>query len=465
MLLRVVTNDVVQILHKYFTISSVEDKPRIRAILRTMAAESTDWQREIEGERKQLERMIMEGLPLVQIAATLEVPVDELEKFCASSTLSPLFREQANTLDKDVPMYKRTKQGLRKREARRLAYEELRNGEELKNTQWAIRMILGANKQHFQSLQDYAYTYGKEQSGLGAVLPATETKHELNRILCETFCRIPGKKSLAIFEPTQGYGDGTRIFANYGLVVSVEKEDVRFTKAFDAHKHHAADLLEHVNEEWPLEELLSRYEHEQRFRVLMPPNAMNAYKIISEIQQTGWRFDIIDVDPFEDIHQMVEASLPLVNDLSLLFVSVNPNPRYGRSKEIAKFYREQDTSEFREQLWRFDCWRYMWMGVTYDIALVPIVVHKCWTPSERQGIDRLYFAAIRHPRSSEVVREYLDTKILKKDKTSPITQYQDETIPIVRFGMDVDDTTPMQIPNVEVVGHRLKNMLAQLLQI
>src|SRR5947207_2443508 len=221
---RTLTLSVVESLQDYFFVNIVEDKQRIRTIIDILskAAEASDWQSEIRGKLKLLRRLFAEGLPLLKVATELKVPIDELEKFC-DNTPDLLLRNRANELDKDVLMYGKTRQELRKKEARRLAYEQLKSFEEFKGKLWAIRMVLGASKKHFQELQDFANTYGKVQPGLAAIKPSGQTKHELNRVLCHTFSEFGKSRLLTIFEPTQGYGEATNIFANYGLVISVER--------------------------------------------------------------------------------------------------------------------------------------------------------------------------------------------------------------------------------------------------
>ena len=105
---------------------------------------------------------------------------------------------------------------MKKKEARRLAYEHLKNIEAFRGKSWAIRMILGVNRKHFQELQDLANSYGKIQPGLGAIRPSGETKHELNRILCQAFSNVTEYRPLVIFEPTQGYGESTGSWPLWG---------------------------------------------------------------------------------------------------------------------------------------------------------------------------------------------------------------------------------------------------------
>ena len=462
------TLNVIEGLQEYFLVDTVEDKQRVRSIIEILSNCNAlhDWQTEIEEQLRQLKRLLAEGKPLLQIAAELKVPIDELEKFC-ESTSNLLLRNRSKELDSDLLMYGRIRSGLMKKEARRLAYEHLKNIEAFKGKSWAMRMILGVNRKHFQELQDFAHSYGNIQPGLGAIRPSGETKHELNRILCQTFSNVTEYRPLVIFEPTQGYGEATTIFSTYGLVISLEKNSKQYARAFEAHKYHSVDLLECLREGWSLEELVARVKNEQNFRVLMPSRAIDAHIIIPQIRQASWSFDIIDVDPFYQAHiyEMVDTAFPLLADISLLFVSVNPSPRYGRSKEIADRYGQKDTPEFRERLWMFDCWRYMWKAYEQGFTLIPIVVHKCWTAIEQSGIDRLYFVAAKLSKGKRngVLREYLDGSILRQSKTSSIIQYQDGTVPVLYFGLDVGEENPTSIPNADIISLRLKNIVTQLL--
>ena len=305
--------NVIEVLQEYFLVDTVEDKQRVRSTIEILSncAALRGWQTEIEEHLSQLKRLLAEGKPLLQIAAELKVPIDELEKFC-DSTSNLLLQNRSKELDSDLSMYERIRSGLKKKEARRLAYEHLKNIEAFRGKSWAIRMILGVNRKHFQELQDLANSYGKIQPGLGAIRPSGETKHELNRILCQAFSDVTEYRPLVIFEPTQGYGEATSIFSTYGLVISLEKNRKQHAMAFEAHKYHSVDLLECLREGWSLEELVTRVKNEQNFRVLMPSCAVDAHIIIPQIHQAGWHFDVIDVDPFYQAHvyEMVDVAFP-----------------------------------------------------------------------------------------------------------------------------------------------------------
>ena len=106
----------------------------------------------------------------------------------------------------------------------------------------------------------------------------------------------------------------------------------------------------------------------------------------------------------------------------------------------------------------------MWKAYEQGFTLIPIMVHKCWTAIEQSGIDRLYFVAVKlsKRKRNEVLREYLDGSLLRQSKTSPIIQYQDGTVPVLYFGLDVSEENPTGIPNADIISLRLRNVVAQL---
>jgi hypothetical protein len=80
------TVNIIEGLQEYFLVDMVEDKQRVRSTIEILSNCNVlrDWQIEVEEQLGQLKRLLAGGKPLLQIAAELKVPIDELEKFCDS---------------------------------------------------------------------------------------------------------------------------------------------------------------------------------------------------------------------------------------------------------------------------------------------------------------------------------------------------------------------------------------------
>lgn len=456
---------IIQNLRDFFQVNTAEDEARIETVVRILikARTESNWQKLIMLHQKDLEQQVDSNVPIVQIAVDLEVPVDELERYLNSENIDSFLKYKANRLDSDLEMYERIRKDKRlsKRELRGRAYECLTRIDEVRENLWAARMILGITRQHFQDLRSYVNGKNKTQTGESAEAPASQTKHAINDAICEALTRYTNKNPLFIFEPTQGVGDGTEKYMVHGLVVSTEKKADRFHQAYIKHRKHATELLTCIEDGFAVEDLLKRNRTEKSCRVLMPKQAQDAYEVIEKIKNIGWRFDVIDVDPFREINPMVEAVLPLLADVGVLFVSVNPHPKWNPTKDLARRYRQEHNGQFLENLWMFECCRYMWQATKKGIALIPLVIHKCWRASIQQGIDRLYFLAIRHPSPSGIVLSYVNHQMLDESKISSITSYKEGTVPVIYFDRDIDIKAdePLSVPNIDVIYQYLQCLL------
>ena len=92
------TFNVIEALQEYFLVDTVEDKQRVRSTIEILSNCNAlrDWQAVIE-TTQQLKHLLAEGKPLLQVAAELKVPIDELEKFC-DSTSNLLLRNRSKEL-------------------------------------------------------------------------------------------------------------------------------------------------------------------------------------------------------------------------------------------------------------------------------------------------------------------------------------------------------------------------------
>jgi len=144
-------------------------------------------------------------------------------------------------------------------------------------------------------------------------------KHIINEIVSGWLRKKKGRP-LRILETHQGLGIATNMYRHYGCVISFEND-------YNVYYQMRSKFLDAISLDLFLQQGQSLLEFielcgvRQKYPVIIPDKPTDSRLGIVKLSEYGFKFDIVDVDPYGSPHEFIPNTFDLLDDRSILLIT------------------------------------------------------------------------------------------------------------------------------------------------